>query len=116
MPGVADAWGLGGSGGRWGRWAREHERCVGPRVVEPGLLAAARGPAEGREVEGWAGRSVARVGPACARCWAVRLAPPFSPFLFFFSFFHFCFMLHTCVYKSSSMLHPWYMFGILVPC
>ena len=63
--------------------------------------AGSGGGRRGREVEGWAGRSVTRVGPACARCGAVKLAPPFSPFLFFFSFFHFCFMLHTCVYKSK---------------
>ena len=72
MPGVADAWGPGGSGSRWGRWAHGRERRAGPAC--------------------WAGRSVARVGPACARCraglWAEQAEPAarLSSFLFFFCF------------------------------
>ena len=51
-------------------------------AVRPGLLAAARGPAKLGERAGPAGgkRMAGPIG-----CWAARLAPPFSPFLFFFS-------------------------------
>ena len=83
-------------------------------------VSDALGPELGRARAGrrrvWLGWLAGAVGAGWAAArW--RAEKPSRPglrglllflFLFFFFFFYFCFMLHTCVYESSSMLHPWY--------